>query len=298
MIVATSQYRVKTLTRFEDFTRHVRWHVEQAARQGAELLLLPEYFTAELLTLNKNIGSNPDFSDLFEYYGKVYTLEIQESCKELSRDYNMIIAGGTHFTFDAKNNKFYNTCFVFTPDGQIFSQSKVHPSYELVYNKAMTSPAEDINIFNINGTNLGVSICYDCSFPEVSRILSALGADIILVPTCTLDVWGSERNVLFSKARAAENQVYVINSHLIGSIPFPPHLPYGLTFTGVSGIYSPIHPMLGRSDGIVKQGEPNVEMVVTAELDLNYLRELREKGHNQNRKDMRPDFYKKFEVNA
>ncbi|WJH37011.1 hypothetical protein N6H14_15800 [Paenibacillus sp. CC-CFT747] len=298
MKVATSQYRVKSITCFEDFARHVRWHVEQAAAQGAELLLLPEFFTAELLTLNKNLGKHPDFPALFEQYGKAHTEDIQACCRKLAMEFGMILAGGTHFTFDPEDGRYYNTCFVFAPDGRMYQQSKVHPSYELVYNKEMTSPAKDLGTFDINGIRLGASICYDCSFPEVSRILGMLGADIILAPTCTLDAWGTERSVLFSKARATENQVYVINSQLIGFLPFPPHLPYGFAFTGISGIYAPIHPMVGHSDGIVRQGEPNVEMVVTADIDLDYLREVRLKGHNQNRKDMRPDFYKRFEVTA
>jgi len=294
--VATSQYKVRMLKTYADFENHVREHLESAVAQGAELLLLPEFFTIELMTLEKYQGDGKaDFDRIFQHFAKTYTAPVKETCMKLAREYGIVLAAGSHFAYHDQEDRYYNTAFVFTPDQRIHRQDKIHPSYEMVYNKEITSPGSSIDIFNACGINFGVSICYDSSFPEVARILSGLGADVILAPTACLDEWGRSRNILFSQARASENQVFVVNSHLIGSIPFPPHLPYGFAFTGQSGIYSPIQPMVGAPNGIVKQGEPNVETVVAADIQLDVLQHIRKSGHNRNREDRRPDFYKRFE---
>lgn len=295
MKVASSQYRARKLKSIEDFENHLRWHVKSAADQGAELLLLPEFFTIELLTLHQfDSKSKDDLTRIFEWFGKEYANVLTPLCGALAKEYGITIAAGSHFAYRPSDGCYYNTAYVFGADGSVYKQDKIHPSYEMVYNKELTTPGNKLDIFEINGVKYGIAICYDNSFPEVARILSQMGADILLAPTCCLDEWGQSRNILFAKARASENQVYVINSQLIGSIPFPNHIPYGFTFTGKSGIYSPIQPMIGRPNAIVSQGDANVEMVVVGDIDLEYLRFIRENGHNRNRTDMRTSFYQQY----
>lgn len=295
MKVASSQYKVKPLQSYQQFEEHVRWHLDRAAEQGAELLLLPEFLSVELLTLhNIQITSMDEMNGVFKEFAKRYSAPLMDTFSRLAKEYSMLLAAGTHFMYYEDEDKYYNSGLLFTPDGRQFVQNKIHPSYELVYNKSITSPGTELGVFEERGVKYGVSVCYDGSFPEIGRILGKLGADVLLAPTCCLDDWGKNRNVLFSQARATENQVFVINSHLIGALPFPTHIPYGFVFTGQSGIYSPIQPMIGTSSGIVKQGEPNVEMVVVADIDVDYLRYIREHGHNRNLKDMRPEFYQRY----
>ncbi|AJY75689.1 nitrilase-related carbon-nitrogen hydrolase [Paenibacillus beijingensis] len=296
MKVATSQYRVKMLKSFSEFEDHIRGHVESAVAQGAKLLLLPEFFTMELMTLEAYRGdTDAEVKKAFEHFAKTYTSPVKEVCSKLAKEYGIMLAAGSHFAYDDSEDRYYNTAFVFLPDGHVHVQNKIHPSYELVYNKEMTTPGSRLSVFEADGVKFGVSVCYDSSFPEVARILSKLGADVILAPTACLDEWGRSRNILFSQARASENQVFVVNSHLIGAVPFPPHLPYAFTFTGQSGIYAPIQPMIGTANGIIKQGEPNDESVIVGDLNLDYLKYIRDNGHNRNRKDMRPEFYRQFE---
>ncbi|ANE48506.1 hypothetical protein SY83_21955 [Paenibacillus swuensis] len=296
MKVASSQYKVKALKSYAEFEQHIRQHMEQAVAQGAELLLLPEFFTIELMTLEHyKADCQADFDRIFEHWARTYTLPVKETCAALAKEYGIILAAGSTFAYHENEDRFYNTAYVFMPDGRIHTQNKIHPSYELVYNKHLTTPGKELSVFTSGETTIGVSVCYDSSFPEVARILCKQGADVILAPTACLDEWGRSRNILFSKARASENQIFVVNSHLIGSVPFPPNIPYGFTFTGQSGIYSPIQPLIGTPDGIVKQGEPNVEMVISADIQVDYLHSIRNKGHNSNRQDRRPEFYRQFE---
>jgi predicted amidohydrolase len=295
MKVATSQYRARKLKSEKEFEEHVEWHVRRAAEQGAELLLLPEFFSVELLTLHQfDIKDMEDIGRIFEWFGKEYTDFIKQTCAGLAKQYQITLAAGTHFVYHPQEDCYYNTAFLFGPDGTLYEQNKIHPSYEMVYNKHLTTPGKKLDVFEINGVKYGIAICYDNSFPEVARILSRMGADIILAPTCCLDEWGQSRNILFAQARASENQVFVINSQLIGSIPFPTHIPYGFTFSGRSGIYAPIQPMLGTANAVVSQGEANVEAVIVGDIDLEYLKFIRENGHNRNRTDMRMDFYRQY----
>lgn len=295
MKVASSQYRARKLQSLQDFEDHVEWHVRTAHEQGAELLVLPEFFSIELLTLHQfEIKAMDDIRKIFEWFGKEYADYIRQTCGGFARQYGITLAAGTHFVYHAEEGCYYNTAYLFGPDGTQYEQNKIHPSYEMVYNKELTTPGKKLDVFEINGVKYGIAICYDNSFPEIARILCRMGADIILAPTCCLDEWGQSRNILFAQARASENQVYVINSQLIGSIPFPSHIPYGFTFSGRSGIYAPIQPMIGTADAIVSQGDANVETVVVGDINLEYLRFIRENGHNRNRTDMRPEFYQRY----
>lgn len=296
MIVATSQFRTKNLSTINDFEDHVKWHLDQAAEKKAELIVFPEFFTIELLTLKEHkITNKHDMCDLFQTFAKEYTTYLQELFTKLAAEYQMVIAAGTHFAYHPEDDCCYNTAYLFSPDGQCFEQCKIHPSYEMVYNKSLTTPGKELNVFEINGVKYGIAVCYDNSFPEVARILKKLGAEIILAPSCCLDEWGKNRNTLFAKARATENLVYVINSQIIGGLPFPSHIPYGFIFTGLSGIYGPIHAMVGSPDGVICQSGNNVEEVITGDIDLEKTRTvLASSKFNCNLKDMRPDFYKQY----
>lgn len=295
MKVATSQFRARQLKSLQDFRDHIRWHIESAVKQGAEMILFPEFVAVELLTLHKfDINNMDDLSRIFEWFGKEYTDFLKQMYADLARDYQIILAAGTHFNYHLEDDCYYNTAYLFGPEGTLFEQNKIHPSYEMVYNKELTTPGAKLDVITINGVTYGIAICYDNSFPEVARILSQMGADVILAPTCCLDEWGQSRNIIFSQARASENQVFVINSHLIGAIPFPTHIPYGFTFTGKSGIYSPILPMIGPPNSIICQAEANVETVLVGEIDLEHLKHVRSNGNNRNRDDMRTSFYQQY----
>lgn len=295
MKIGAIQYRVKDINCIEEFEKHVIELVDTAKQQGAETILFPEFFSVELLTIKKyHIDKIDSFDNIFEEFGKEYTDYIKQLFKKLAEKYNMTIAAGSHFCYKNSDGKYYNTAFIFSKYGECYEQDKIHPSYELVYNKHLTTPGNELNVFTIDGVKYGISICYDNSFPEITRILAKQGAEIILVPTCCLDNWGLERNKLFARARACENQVFVINSQLVGGISFPTHIPYGFLFNGQSGIYEPIQSMCGNDTGILSMADRNKEQILIYDIDLDGLRKRKNSGVNCNIKDMRNDFYEKY----
>lgn len=293
MKISYSQFRVHNINNFNEFACHIEHHIKAAAQKGSKMILFPEFCTAELLSIS-DIYSGMDTEQMLKYFAIVFEKDLDNMWKELAGKYQISIVAGTHFCYHKEQAKYYNTAYIYEKNGNRYEQSKIHTSYELVYNKNLTSKSDKLSVFEIEGVKYGVAICYDNSFPEVARILLLQGAEVILSPSCCLDEWGKNRNVLFSRARATENLVYVVNAQLIGGIAFPPHLPYGFNFTGKSGIYAPINININSSSGILAQSKSNKEEVKTAEIDLDRIRNMRKNVPNNNLLDRRPEFYKKY----
>jgi len=119
-----------------------------------------------------------------------------------------------------------------------------------------------------------VAVCYDVEFPEIARAAARLDAHILVVPSCTDDRQGWLRVRYCAHARAIENQMYVIQSSTVGSLPMVPavHLNYGQ-----AAILTPSDFQFAR-DGILAEGNPNQEMMVIGELNLSTILESRTRG--------------------
>lgn len=293
MKVSYSQFRVHNIENFEEFAAHVEKHVADAAGQGSKLILFPEFCTAELLTI-KEFYEQMNAEEMLLHAAVLFEQKLDGLWRGLAEQYRITVVAGTHFCYHKDQKKYYNTAYVYGADGEKYEQSKVHTSYEMVYNKRLTEKSESLSVFQIDGVTYGIAICYDNSFPEVARALILQGAEVLLCPSCCLDEWGKNRNELFSRARATENLVYVVNAQLIGGIAYPPDLPYGFVFTGKSGIYAPINVNIGSSSGVLVQSESNKEEVRTAEIDLERIRGMKENGVNNNLADRRPELYRKY----
>lgn len=295
MIVACSQYMSRDIHSIAEFEAHVKDHLEQAHKQGAELILFPEFLAVELLTLEKDtpMDTMEKMEALFHDYATKYTDYLEKLFTEHARNYQMAIVAGTHFWLD-ETGKYRNTAFAYLPDGTIFRQHKIHRAIEMVYNRHMMTPGDEINVFEYKGAKICINVCYDNSFVESARIARTLGADIVLSPVCAFDEYGKSEQALFTRARASENFLYVINAQMTGQISFPYHIPYGSTYSGRSGIYAPIHPAIGQIDGIVAQAKDQADEVLVADLDIDRLHQMREDKVVGVLVDRREDVYRKY----
>ncbi|MEN8664701.1 MAG: nitrilase-related carbon-nitrogen hydrolase, partial [Polycyclovorans sp.] len=134
---------------------------------------------------------------------------------------------------------------------------------------------------------IGVLVCYDSEFPELTRHLVDQGADILFVPYSTEERNGHLRVRYCAHARAVENQIYVITSGNTGNLPRVHNMDIHYA---QSAIITPCDFPFGR-DGIAADTTPNVEMIAFADLDLAALKTARAHGSVQNRKDRRHDLY-------
>ena len=134
--------------------------------------------------------------------------------------------------------------------------------------------SRNLSIFEADFGRFAVAICYDVEFPEIGRAAALSGADILVAPSCTDDRQGFFRVRYCAHARAVENQMYVITSSTVGSLPMMPavHLNYGQ-----AAILTPSDFPFAR-DGILAEGHPNQEMLVIGELNLTTIQDSRCSG--------------------
>jgi predicted amidohydrolase len=135
-------------------------------------------------------------------------------------------------------------------------------------------PGAGLKIFDTAFGKLAVAVCYDVEFPELVRAAARQGAHILAVPSCTDERQGFLRVRYCAQARAIENQMYVIQSSTVGSLPMVPAV--SLNY-GQAGIFTPSDFAFAR-DGILAEGIPNSETMVVAELNLETIVEGYESG--------------------
>jgi deaminated glutathione amidase len=230
--------------------------VRQAASLGAELICLPETWTVMG-------GADVVRAGAQDLDGPAITWA-RATAAELGID----LLAGSIYERGPDPDRGYNTSVHVGPSGEVVAvYRKIHLFDVTVdganYGEAATQHAgeEIVTAPLAGGLSLGLTICYDLRFPELYRILTLRGAEVIAVPAAfTLKTTRDHWEVL-TRARAIENQVFVIAPNQIGSHPG------GLRSGGRSLIADPW--------GLVLAGAPDTETAIVADLDPDGLREIR-----------------------
>jgi predicted amidohydrolase len=134
---------------------------------------------------------------------------------------------------------------------------------------------------------IGVLICYDVEFPELSRILAKDDMRLLFVPFLTDTQNGYSRVRYCARARAIENECYVAIAGSVGNLPKVENM--DIQFAQ-SVVFTPCD-FAFPTTGIKAEATPNTEMILVADVDLDLLRELHEFGAVRNIKDRRTDVY-------
>jgi predicted amidohydrolase len=279
MRVSTVQYHLHSIASFDEFRAQVEHYVKTAQEFGAEFLLFPEFFTTQLLSIPTASGTASGIDELPKY-----TQAYRGLFERLARETGIYIIAGTHVI--ERDGHLYNTAHLFSPDGWVGEQAKLHitPTEVTEWN---VRGGDSFQVFETAKGTIALLTCYDIEFPEIVRMAKAKGADVIFCPSCTDDRHGFYRVRYTSHARAVENQVYVVTASTIGSLPT---VDFMRANYGQSAIISPNDiPFPPR--GIVAEGDMNEDMVVTADLDLQLLYEVRERGSVTTWRDRRTDLY-------
>ncbi|MEY4749030.1 MAG: hypothetical protein RIQ60_1244 [Pseudomonadota bacterium] len=237
--------------------------IAQAAMAGAELVVLPEYFClmgrrdTDKLTLAETPGDGP----------------LQRALTEVARAHDVWLVGGSlplAVAGDAAHAT--NTCLVWSPDGrQVARYDKVHlfryNDGERRYDEAATLVAGDDPVaFEARsraGTThrVGLSICYDLRFPELYRRLMSPPCDLLVVPAAFTYPTGEAHWELLLRARAVENQCYVLAAAQGGQHE--------------NGRRTWGHSLVADPWGRVLAVQADGEGVVCADLDLQVLAQVR-----------------------
>lgn len=183
--------------------------------------------------------------------------------------------------------KLYNVGYLCRRDGSVERYEKIHvtPDEERVWGMVN---GNSLKTFDTDCGKIGVLICYDSEFPELSRLLSDEGMDILFVPFLTDTQNGYSRVRLCAQARAVENECYVAIAGSVGNLPKVHNMDIQYA---QSAVFTPCD-FSFPNNGIKAEATPNTEMILVADVDIDLLRELHTFGAVRNLKDRRKDFYR------
>lgn len=263
--VAAASVGFHPVSSFEEFADHMRAVLDRTPT--ADLIVLPEFVTLELLTIEDNWRDMTlsDIPRLAEHTDAYVDLFAREAASR-----GQYILAGTHPV--ASGAKVKNTAHLFGPEGLILTHAKTHlfrAEGDLgLIEKGTASPP----VVELPFGRVGLNICYEVQIPECTDATIAEGAQILLVPSMTLSEAGSWRVIRCAQARAIENQIFVVSSQLFGT-------PEGF-FPGCyarSGVFSPCDSPW-PSNGELATTPANVESSAEAEIALADLDTVRETG--------------------
>ena len=234
--------------------------IHQAANAGAKLVVLPEMFAIMGL----------DQMDKVKYCETLGRGQIQDFLREQATKHRIFLVGGTIPLKVPENpNKVYAACLVFNDKGQSIARyNKIHLfDAELLekkekYSESQTTLAgNEIVVADTPVGKLGLAVCYDIRFPELFRMMHLQGVEVIAFSAAFTFITGSAHWDILVRARAIENQAYVIAAAQTGA-----HSNSRRTYG---------HSMIVNPWGIVQADLPTQEGIVIADIDLEYLHQLR-----------------------
>ena len=139
----------------------------------------------------------------------------------------------------------------------------------------------DVRVFDSELGRIGIAICYDSEFPLIARRMVELGANVILVPSCTDTLAGYWRVRIGCQARALENQCYVVHSSTVGEAAWSPAVDMNM---GAAAIYTPVD--RGFPDnGVLETGTLNIAQWVYADVNPEAIARVRRDGQVFNYRD-------------
>jgi nitrilase len=230
--------------------------VAEAAATGAHLVSLPEYWPIMGMTDSDKVGQA-------EHPGHG---PIQDFMAQAARDHGIWLIGGTLPLVSGDAAKVMNTTLVYNPDGEAVGRyDKIHlfgfNKGAESYDEARTIvPGGAVGTFEAPFGRVGLSVCYDLRFPELYRAMGECA--LIVVPAAFTYTTGSAHWEVLLRARAIENQCYVLAAAQGGV-----HANGRRTF-GHSMLVDP----WGEVKALLEEGEG----VVSGALDAGFLASVRE----------------------
>ncbi|MEM9552151.1 MAG: carbon-nitrogen hydrolase family protein [Pseudomonadota bacterium] len=249
-----------------------RW-VAQAAGQGADLLVFPEYGAMELATLaGANVAADLEQS-LYAVSDRLSEADGVHAKLAAEFGVHILAASGPAAVTDGRP---VNRARLIAPTGEIGVQDKqIMTRFER--EDWDVAPGGPLTLFQTALGTIGVLICYDSEFPLLGRALSE--ADLILVPSCTETLAGYSRVRIGAMSRALENQCVSVMASLVGTADWSEAVDVNI---GCGGVFGP--PDLGFPEtGVLAEGALNSPGWIYAELDLAAIARVRVDGTVLNR---------------
>jgi len=217
--------------------------IRRAASLGAAIIAFPEQFST---------GWDP----CSDRHIQDRSGQIVSALKKYAHEYSVAVLGSFRERYQPLPK---NTAFAVDSDGSVLAwYAKMHP-FTSAREERYFAAGADIAVFDLLGTKFGIAICYDLRFPSLFQLYAAKGVHGVFVPAA----WPASRArhwELFIRARAAENQMYVIGINTVGKTPVD-------IYSGAS--------MTADPDGTVITRAGGHEELVVSELDPSRVEQTR-----------------------
>lgn len=236
--------------------RTVKTYLEKIKDENPDLVILPEMFCCPYQTEN------------FPIYAEKEGGPVWQQLSGYAKQYGIYLIGGSMPEKDAEGNV-YNTSYIFDREGkQIGKHRKVHlfdidvKGGQTFKESDMLTAGDSDTVFDTEFGKIGVMLCFDIRFPELSRMMVNDGAKVIFVPAAFNMTTGPAHWELSFRTRALDNQIY-----MVGCAPAR-DVSAGYISWGHSIVTDP----WGRVTGMLDENEG----ILLAELDMDYEEQVRE----------------------
>ena len=273
------QWQMRPYRNLEELMQQAEYFVEAVSRYRSDFALFPEFFNAPLMAENNHLSEPDAIRELAKH-----TATVVQKFSELAISYNINIISGS--MPEIENDRLYNVGHLCRRDGTTERYEKLHVTPDEVLVWGMEG-GSSMKVFDTDCGKIGILICYDVEFPELSRLLADDGMDILFVPFLTDTQNGFSRVRHCAQARAIENECYVAIAGSVGNLPKVHNM--DIQFAQ-SMVFTPCD-FAFPSNGIKAEATPNTEMILIADVDLDLIRELNKFGSVRNLKDRRKDIY-------
>jgi len=273
------QWQMRPYKILEELLQQAEYFVDAVAGYRSDFALFPEFFNAPLMAENNHLAEPDAIRELAKY-----TEHIVQRFSELSISYNINIISGS--MPEIKEGKLYNVGYLCKRDGTVERYEKIHVTPDEAKVWGMQG-GHEIKAFDTDCGKIGILICYDSEFPELSRLLADEGMDILFIPFLTDTQNGYSRVRNCAQARAIENECYVAIAGSVGNLPNVHNM--DIQFAQ-SMVFTPCD-FAFPTNGIKAEATPNTEMILIADVDLGLLKELNRFGSVRNLHDRRTDIF-------
>lgn len=278
--VGLVQWQMRPYKTLDDVFEQVEFFVDAVSDYKSDFVLFPEYFNAPLMAKFNHLGEAQSIRGLAQY-----TEEVRDRFINLAISYNINIITGS-MPYVKEDGGLYNVGFLVRRDGTYEMYEKVHVTPDEIKSWGL-SGGKMVQTFDTDCAKIGILICYDVEFPELSRIMADQGMQILFVPFLTDTQNGYSRVRVCAQARAIENECFVAIAGSVGNLPRVHNMDIQYA---QSGVFTPCD-FAFPTDGKRAEATPNTEMILVSDVDLDLLNELHTYGSVRNLRDRRHDLY-------
>ncbi len=273
------QWQMRPYSGLKELMDQCEYFVDALSGYRSDFALFPEFFNAPLMAEHNHLSESEAIRKL-----ALFTKDIVTEFSKLAISYNINIITGS--MPEIVNGVLYNVGYLCKRDGAIERFEKIHVTPDEAKIWGMKG-GDKLKTFDTDCGKIGILICYDVEFPELSRILADEGMDILFVPFLTDTQNGYSRVRHCAMARAIENECFVAIAGSVGNLPKVHNMDVQFA---QSMVFTPCD-FAFPLNGIKSEATPNTEMIVIADVDLDLLRDLHHYGAVKNLKDRRLNLY-------